>query len=114
MNSGHQDPNRGYNQATLQQFPQQGAYNSNPYPADPNPPAAYGQPGQYGSTDPAQQAEGDRGLMGALAGGAAGAYGGNKFGGHKIIGGIIGAITGSKLEDKFKDGRHNNNGHGKW
>lgn len=47
-------------------------------------------------------AEGERGLMGALAGGALGAYGGHKMG-HGIIGGIGGAIAGSKLEDHYKD-----------
>lgn len=47
-------------------------------------------------------AEGERGLMGALAGGALGAYGGHQMG-HGIIGGIGGAIAGSKLEDHCKD-----------
>ena len=47
-------------------------------------------------------AETDRGLMGALAGGAVGAYGGHQMG-HGIIGGIGGAIAGSKLEDHYKD-----------
>jgi outer membrane lipoprotein SlyB len=56
------------------------------------------------------QAEGDRGLMGALGGGAAGYFGGNKMGGHGIIGAIAGAVLGSKLEDKKKDKKHNNQG----
>jgi len=46
-------------------------------------------------------AEGDRGLMGALAGGAAGAYGGHKMG-HGFIGGVGGAVAGSMLEDAYK------------
>jgi len=55
----------------------------------------YEQPG--GPIDPNQPytppgAEGDRGLMGALAGGAAGAYGGHKMG-HGFIGGIGGAVA---------------------
>ncbi|KAL1628631.1 hypothetical protein SLS56_005740 [Neofusicoccum ribis] len=110
---GYQDPNRGYDQGPSQQFPQQGAYNQNPYPSDPN--APYGQAGhnQYGATDPAQAGEGDRGIMGAMAGGAAGAFGGKKFGDHPIIGGLLGAFVGSKAEDKWKAGRHNN-GQGKW
>lgn len=47
--------------------------------------------------------------MGALAGGAAGYYGGNKMG-HGIIGSLAGAFLGSKLEDKHK--AHKNDGHG--
>jgi len=57
-------------------------------------------------TDPAAQAEGDRGLMGALAGGAAGYYGGNKLGGHGFLGAITGAFAGHKLEEKHKHGKH--------
>lgn len=113
---GYQDPNRGYEQGPSQQFPQQGAYNQQPYPADPNAPNAYGQAGhnQYNSNDPAQAGDGERGMMGALAGGAAGAFGGKKFGDHPIIGGLLGAFVGHKAEDKWKEGRHNNSGHGKW
>lgn len=76
---------QGYNQYHQAQIP--------PDPAiaaakiDPNAPAT---------------AEGERGLMGALAGGAIGAYGGHQMG-HGIIGGIGGAIAGSKLEDHYKD-----------
>jgi outer membrane lipoprotein SlyB len=44
--------------------------------------------------------------MGALAGGVAGHYGGNKMGGHGIIGAIAGAVAGSKLEDNFKAHKH--------
>jgi hypothetical protein len=40
--------------------------------------------------------------MGALAGGAAGAYGGHKMGHHGVIGGLAGAFVGHKLEDKYK------------
>jgi outer membrane lipoprotein SlyB len=62
------------------------------------------------------QQEGDRGLMGALGGGAAGYFGGNKMGGHGIIGAIAGAVLGSKTEDHFKKPKHNDqyggyNGH---
>ncbi|KAK5119202.1 hypothetical protein LTR85_007816 [Meristemomyces frigidus] len=64
----------------------------------------------HGAVDPAtSQAlptgavdEGDRGLMGALAGGAAGAYGGHKVN-HGFIGGIGGAVAGSMLEDAYKN-----------
>ncbi|KAF2800180.1 hypothetical protein K505DRAFT_331873 [Melanomma pulvis-pyrius CBS 109.77] len=92
--------------APAQQFPQQGAYQQNQYPHDAQ--APYGQPAQqtYGPTDPNAQAEGDRGLMGALGGGAAGYFGGNKMGGHGIIGALAGAVLGSKLEDKHKNKKH--------
>ena len=58
--------------------------------------------------------EGERGLMGALAGGFAGRKAGNHFGGHGIIGMIGGAIAGSKLEDKYKEshGHHGGSHHG--
>jgi len=93
------------------QFPQQGAYPQDQYPQG-QPQHAYGQPGQqqYGSTDPNAQAEGDRGLMGAMGGGAAGYFGGNKLGGHGIMGAIAGAVLGSKLEDKHKKPKHGNGG----
>ncbi|RMZ79381.1 hypothetical protein DV738_g3411, partial [Chaetothyriales sp. CBS 135597] len=59
--------------------------------------------------------ESDRGLLGALAGGAAGAYGGHKVN-HGFLGAIGGAITGSMAEDaikkhKKKDGHHEHSGH---
>jgi hypothetical protein len=62
--------------------------------------------GQYESplsqyTSAAGQTEEDRGLMGALAGGAAGAYGGHKMH-HGFLGGIGGAVAGSMLEDAYK------------
>ncbi|KAF1943757.1 hypothetical protein EJ02DRAFT_501892 [Clathrospora elynae] len=98
-------------QAPQHQFPQQGAYAHDQYPQGQN---AYPQPQPghqpYGSTDPNAQAEGDRGLMGALGGGAAGYFGGNKMGGHGIIGAIAGSILGSKLEDKSKKPKTGNQG----
>jgi hypothetical protein len=94
------------------QFPQQGAYSADQYPHGQHQAAPYGQPGApgYGPTDPNAQAEGDRGLMGALGGGAAGYFGGNKMGGHGIMGAIAGAVLGSKLEDKHKKPKHGNGG----
>lgn len=97
-------------QQPSQQFPQQGPYAQDQYPQGHG---GYGQPQpgqQHGSTDPSAQAEGDRGLMGALGGGAAGYFGGNKMGGHGIIGAIAGSILGSKLEDKAKKPKHGNGG----
>merc|ERR1712137_152135 len=82
------------------QFPQQGPYGQDQYPQGQN---AHAQPGQqYGSSDPAMQQEGDRGMLGALGGGAAGYFGGNKMGGHGILGALAGAVLGNKLEDKHK------------
>jgi len=43
--------------------------------------------------------------MGALGGGAAGYFGGNKAGGHGLLGAVAGAFFGHKLEDKFKDSK---------
>ncbi len=48
--------------------------------------------------------------MGALGGGAAGYMAGNKLGGHNIIGALVGAFTGSKLEDKYKEGHGKRDG----
>lgn len=49
--------------------------------------------------------------MGALGGGAAGYFAGNKMGGHNLVGALVGAIAGSKLEDKAKHKhKHNHNG----
>ncbi|KAK3066737.1 hypothetical protein LTR53_016788 [Teratosphaeriaceae sp. CCFEE 6253] len=61
----------------------------------------------FGPLDPgtgqphASGEEGDRGLMGALAGGAAGAYGGHKMD-HGFLGGLGGAVAGSMVEDQYK------------
>ncbi|KAK8203249.1 hypothetical protein BKA81DRAFT_407862 [Phyllosticta paracitricarpa] len=111
----YHDPNNNnqlYQPQPSHQFPQQGAYNSSPYPSDPNaPPQAYGQPGQYGATDPNAAQEGDRGLLGAVGGGIAGHMGGKKYG-HGLIGTVVGAVAGSKLEDKFKSkNKHGHQGH---
>lgn len=58
----------------------------------------------------AQGPEADRGLLGAAAGGAAGAFGGHKVG-HGFLGAVGGAILGSLTEDfakgKGKHGKHN-------
>lgn len=47
--------------------------------------------------------DGERGLMGAVAGGAAGAFAGHKMG-HGVLGALGGAFAGHKLEG-FVDGR---------
>jgi hypothetical protein len=110
---GQQQPQQGAYPGAQphNQFPQQGAYPADQYPQGQHP-NTYGQPGApgYGPTDPNAQAEGDRGLMGALGGGAAGYFGGNKLGGHGIMGALAGAFVGSKLEDKHKKPKHNGGG----
>ncbi len=74
----------------------------------------------YGSQQPTQpgaagpQQENDRGLLGAVAGGAAGAWGGHKAG-HGFLGSIGGAIVGSLTEDyakkHHKQGKQNKHHH---
>jgi outer membrane lipoprotein SlyB len=44
--------------------------------------------------------------MGALGGGAAGYFGGNKMGGHGVLGALAGAFMGHKAEDALKDKKH--------
>ncbi|EFX06518.1 glutamine-serine-proline rich [Grosmannia clavigera kw1407] len=62
---------------------------------------------------------GDRGIMGALVGGAAGAYGGHELGGRMaghsktgtVLGAVMGAFAGSKAEgaiDDWRDDRKEN------
>ncbi|KAI6090300.1 carbohydrate-binding module family 50 protein [Hypoxylon rubiginosum] len=96
-NSGGQ---QSYGQPTNPQYGSLGAPAEDRYNDDRN------QYSSYQNEDPYKNAhaeeEGDRGLMGALAGGAAGAYGGHKMG-HGVIGAIGGAFAGHKLEDFVHD-----------
>jgi len=121
---GQQPPQRpygeeGYGQAPYgkpqQQYGQQAPYGSSEYP----PQQEYGQQrfeGQgyppvnppYGAPNP--EDEGDRGIMGALAGGVAGGYGGHKLH-HGFLGGVGGAIAGSMLEDQYKKHEHEKKEH---
>ncbi|TID19069.1 putative glutamine-serine-proline rich [Venturia nashicola] len=110
--SQHYTPPNQYN--PHQQYPPsfQGPYGGTPSagtnPGDPlqyqqhydacppnSSPAAY-PPGSVPQTDE------ERGLMGALAGGAAGGFAGHKMD-HGIIGTLGGAYAGHKLEDKYKE-----------
>lgn len=85
------------------QFPQQGAYNQDPYPADPNNPHAQQQQGYYDPNNPnAVPGEGERGLGSSLAGGAAGYFLGKKAGNHGVLGALGGAVIGNYLGDKHK------------
>jgi len=102
----------GYGQAYApQQYP--------PFSSPPNeppyyPPRAEDEARQYGTPSstapiPSQTNEPpatneDRGVLGAVAGGAAGAYAGHKMH-HGFLGGLGGAYAGHKLEQMY--GRHN-------
>ncbi|KAF2009068.1 carbohydrate-binding module family 50 protein [Aaosphaeria arxii CBS 175.79] len=63
--------------------------------------SGYGDQG-YGGPD---GETGDRGFMGAMAGGAAGAFGGHKIGGtgSTIVGALAGAFVGHKTQDGISD-----------
>jgi len=111
---------------------QQHAYGT--YPQNVPPPAtSYGNEPQYNQYPPQPQSynhapaldpyghpaqppfgagnEAGRGVLGALAGGAAGGYGGHQVG-HGVIGTIGGAVAGSMLEDHFKDKKKKKQKHG--
>ncbi|KAF4979958.1 hypothetical protein FZEAL_3944 [Fusarium zealandicum] len=74
-------------------------------------------PGPYNQGYPSQHdnqavdgPDGERGVMGALAGGAAGAFGGHKIGGKTghsksstVLGAMAGAFSGHKLQDAVSD-----------
>ncbi|KAI0158530.1 CVNH domain-containing protein [Pestalotiopsis sp. NC0098] len=72
------------------------------YGASPGPMSGQTQayPGQTPQTDE------ERGLMGALAGGAAGGFAGHKMN-HGFLGALGGAFAGHKLQDAYKDHRKN-------
>ncbi|KAF4336088.1 CVNH domain protein [Fusarium beomiforme] len=85
------------------------------------PPGGQSGPGQYQQGPPSYNQgpqdqfdgvgpDGERGVMGALAGGAAGAFGGHKIGGvtghsktSTIVGALAGAFGGHKLQDAAED-----------
>lgn len=105
----HQYPPQG--QPEYGQHPQQyQQHHSVPPPYySPQNPGSYdqGYPTQY---DNQSSPDGERGVMGALAGGAAGAFGGHKVGGKvgysktsTVIGAVAGAIAGHKLQDAVSD-----------
>ncbi|KAI9716253.1 MAG: hypothetical protein M1812_005478 [Candelaria pacifica] len=104
--AGH-EANRDYgppSQPMSGQFPQQGAYNQAPYPGDPNNPNPQAYP-----VDP-NAPEGERGLGGSLAGGAAGYFLGRKKN-HGFLGAVGGALAGNFAQDHFmgdkkKDKKH--------
>lgn len=102
-----------------QQRPYGAAYESQTYPqyggdSYDQPPAQQSYTGYGGQSDynnqPGETADGERGLMGALAGGAAGAYGGHKLH-HGFLGGLAGAYAGHKAEDKLKEHRRKSKEH---
>lgn len=98
-------PQQGYAaQSCNTQPPEQARYYSQSYD-----PSYQSQP-QYGQyQQPGQEA--DRGVLGALGGGAAGGFAGHKAG-HGILGTIGGAIVGHLTED-FAKQKRNKNRHGR-
>ncbi|KAF2666669.1 CNVH-domain-containing protein [Microthyrium microscopicum] len=119
-------PNQQYNQYTpppgqyTPQPNQQSQYtNQSPYPPPQPSPYEQGQAASYYNPSsnrpnppalspsalankPTNPTDEERGLMGALAGGAAGGYAGHKMH-HGIIGTVGGAYAGHKLEDAYKN-----------
>ncbi|KAI9655270.1 MAG: hypothetical protein M1821_005417 [Bathelium mastoideum] len=98
--------NQSYGQ---QEFNQPGGYDYNQQHQQHQQQQQQNQPPYTGfpPTDPGfnpEQHSEDRGVMGALAGGAAGAYGGHKMH-HGVLGGLAGAYAGHKLEDAVKEHR---------
>lgn len=92
MNSNQSDPNQGQQGQGQQGYPQTARQSS-----DPNAP-------NYDPNAP-PMTESDRGLLGAMAGGAGGAFLGHKAG-HGFLGTIGGAILGSIGEDFAKKKKH--------
>ena len=88
------------------QYDQQGGQ-QHPWGQGPPPSGDAGNP--YGYTndprDPNNPQEGERGFMGAVAGGLGGHFLGKKAD-HGILGTLAGAFLGSKMEDKYKDRKH--------
>jgi len=135
---GQQQPQRQYGEEGYNQPPPQRPYGEEGYGQqshDRPQQHQYGQPAPYGSSEypprpeygqrfegqeypptnapyggPNAEGDGDRGVMGALAGGAAGAFGGHKVH-HGFLGSVGGAIAGSVLEDQYKKHEHEKKEH---
>ncbi|PPJ52054.1 hypothetical protein CBER1_09645 [Cercospora berteroae] len=88
-----------------------------------HPPTTNDPSNPYGYTqdprDPNNPQEGERGFMGAVAGGIGGSLLGHKAG-HGVIGALAGAFLGSKGQDYLKKNKHSSHGShggshsGKW
>lgn len=96
-----EDANRGYVSSLLHLIPLEQRLTDHSYYNQEQHAQQQGAPGE------AQ--EGERGLMGALAGGVAGGYGGHKVN-HGFLGTIGGAIMGSLAEDAVKKHRKHEDG----
>ncbi|KAE9979519.1 hypothetical protein BLS_009725 [Venturia inaequalis] len=113
--SQHYTPPNQYNPHQQYPPPSQGPYGGpSPTASNPGDPLQYQQHhGAYPPSSPpaaypqgsVPQTDEERGLMGAVAGGAAGGFAGHKMD-HGIIGTLGGAYAGYKLEDKYKE-HHN-------
>ncbi|KAH6660462.1 CVNH domain-containing protein [Truncatella angustata] len=117
--NGHQGQQSYYQaqQHSPHQLPSQPQYAQSPPPQyEHSPQRQYASPGylpqikqEYTSPPvPGQvpQTEEERGLMGALAGGAAGGFAGHKVN-HGFLGAVGGAFAGHKLQDAYKDHKKN-------
>lgn len=109
-NHGQGEPQYGQPQHQQQQYGQ-GYDQSQQQPWGQGAPPSGDPANPYGYTrdpaDPNNPQEGERGFMGAVAGGIGGGFLGHKAG-HGIIGGLVGAFLGSKGEDAWKDhNKHN-------
>ncbi len=63
--------------------------------------------------DPNNPQEGERGFLGAAAGGIGGHFLGKNYG-HGLIGTLAGAFLGSKAEDMFKQKKHSGSNQGRY
>ncbi|KAK7180934.1 hypothetical protein PSPO01_13058 [Paraphaeosphaeria sporulosa] len=104
------EPNRNYNNySAYQPPPPPPRYSTSPQ-------YQYQQPGDrapfntYGTYDPyaalPSSRKDERGLMGAVGGGAAGMVGGELLGDHPISGALAGAYLGSKMEKRHERKKH--------
>jgi LysM repeat protein len=111
---GQQHGGQGQEPPQYQQYPSTAGHSSNGGRNSEN----QGYQNQYGGEG---NPEGDRGIMGGLAGGAAGAFGGHKLGGQAghgaagtIIGALGGAFAGHKAQDAASDWKHEHDDKKKW
>jgi len=103
--STYQQPDQSYNSYQYQQQPPSSS--SSYYQSQTAANNSY-----YNQSSAPVNADGttaDRGLLGAVTGGAAGAFAGHKARGHGVLGALGGAILGSLTEDYAKKGKKNKN-----
>ena len=97
------DQSQQYGQGQQQYDPNQGGPWGAGAPPSGDPTNPYGY--TRDPTDPNNPQEGERGFLGAMAGGIGGGVFGHKHN-HGLIGTLAGAFLGSKAEDMFKNRKH--------